>query len=320
MPGSDIHEAVRVAVGACPEFAFLPEAPERGAGASIVGRTAALLADLSVDLQPAGWRLTDAPGIDHRRAASLLREDLDALEEHTQGYAGPLKVQVAGPWTLAAAVELPRGDKVLGDVGARRELAQSLAEGIRGHVAEVRRRVPDAQIVVQVDEPTLPAVLGGSITTASGFHRHRTVDAPVVDQALRWITDAVRESDATPAVHMCASDVPVGLLAGAGFAAIGFDLSHVDTATLDPWAQAFEAGVDLWTGVIPAVDPPSFSDVEHVRRVRDFLSALGFGSAQYAERLTVTPTCGLAGASPAWAAKALAAAQRVASSVAEYAQ
>ena len=97
---------------------------------------------LGADLQPAGWRLTDASGIDHRRARSLLAQDLDTLEELGQGYAGPFKIQVAGPWTLAATVEKPRGDKVLSDHGARRDLAQALAEGLAGHVADVRRRVP----------------------------------------------------------------------------------------------------------------------------------------------------------------------------------
>ncbi|UYM05854.1 uroporphyrinogen decarboxylase/cobalamine-independent methonine synthase family protein [Solicola gregarius] len=317
MPGTNVHEAVRIAVDECSELVFLPELPGRGVTAGMIGRTAALLVGLGVDLQPAGWRLTDASGIDHRRASSLLAEDLDALEEHTQSYEGPLKVQVVGPWTLAAAVERPRGDKVLGDHGARRELAESLAEGLREHVGDVRRRTPDAEIVVQIDEPSLPAVLAGSISTASGFHRHRTIDAPAADQALRWVTDAVRDAGATPVAHVCARDVPIALLAGAGFAACGFDLSYVESGVLDPWAEAFESGVDLWPGVIPTHEPDSpFSDADAVRRLEAFLSALGFGPEQYAGRLTVTPTCGLAGASPSWAGRALAASRKVAAGLA----
>lgn len=313
MPGTDIHEAVKVAVGECPEFAFLPELPERGVIAGMIGRTAALLDGLGVDLQPAGWRLTDAPGIDHRRARSLLREDLDALEEHTQEYVGPLKVQVAGPWTLAASVELPRGDKVLGDHGARRDLAQSLADGVRLHVADLRRRVPGADIVVQVDEPMLPAVLAGAITTASGFHRHRTVDAPVADEALRWVVEAISDADATPVAHVCAADVPIRTLGGVGFAAIGFDFNAIDRAVHDPWAEAFESGVDLWPGVVPTAEPSTpFSVATGVRGVESWYADLGFGPERYAGRLTVTPSCGLAGASPPWAAKALASARRVA--------
>ncbi|MEB0161031.1 hypothetical protein QN405_25765, partial [Pseudomonas sp. AH2 (2023)] len=86
---------------------------------------------LTVDLQPAGWRLVGdgAPGVDHRRTRSLLAQDLDAVKEQAQEWEGPFKTQVAGPWTLAATVEKPRGDRVLSDHGARRDLAESLAEG-----------------------------------------------------------------------------------------------------------------------------------------------------------------------------------------------
>ena len=67
---------------------------------------------------------------------------------------------------------------MLSDHGARRELAQALAEGVATHLADVRRRVPAERVVVQVDEPALPAVLAGSVPTASGFGRHRVVHPP----------------------------------------------------------------------------------------------------------------------------------------------
>ena len=60
----------------------------------------------------------------------MLRSDLDQLEEVVQDYEGPVKIAVAGPWTLAASLEHPRGDKVLPDTGARREVGQSLEQGI----------------------------------------------------------------------------------------------------------------------------------------------------------------------------------------------
>src|SRR5690349_11061106 len=165
-PGDDQHaydEALRVVLGELSGsgIPYVPEVPGRGAIAHMVGRSLAMLDSLGADLQPAGWRLTGSstPGLDQRRAVSLLAQDLDALEEQTQDYEGPLKVQVAGPWTLAAMVEQPRGDRVLADHGARRELAQSLAAGLASHVADVSRRVPGATLVLQVDEPLLPSVL-----------------------------------------------------------------------------------------------------------------------------------------------------------------
>src|SRR4029078_10311502 len=119
-------EAVKLVLGELPELPYLPEVPGRGATATMTGRALAIMAELGADLQPAGWRLTDAPGIDQRRARSLLAQDLGAHEEQAQVYAGPFKLQVAGPWTLAATAERPRGDKLLADFGARRELAQAL--------------------------------------------------------------------------------------------------------------------------------------------------------------------------------------------------
>ena len=145
LPGDDEHayaEAVRIVLGELPDLPHLPELPGRGAIATMTGRALAVMSDLGADLQPAGWRLTDAPGVDHRRARSLLAQDLDTLEEQAQeSERVRFKIQVAGPWTLAATVEKPRGDKVLSDFGARRELAQALAEGLRTHVA---RRTPPA--------------------------------------------------------------------------------------------------------------------------------------------------------------------------------
>ena len=95
----------------------------------MTGRALAVMADLGADLQPAGWRLTDAPGIDHRKGPQPARPGPRRAGGAGAGLPGAFKVQVAGPWTLAAIVERPRGDKVLADFGARRELAQALAEG-----------------------------------------------------------------------------------------------------------------------------------------------------------------------------------------------
>src|SRR5690242_19426754 len=107
------------------------------------------------------------------------------LEEALQDYSGHLKLQVAGPWTLAATVERPRGDKVLADHGARRELAQALAEGVRTQLLDVRRRVTGAgPLLLQDDEPVLGAVLAARIPTASGFGRHRVVHTSELSEHL----------------------------------------------------------------------------------------------------------------------------------------
>lgn len=304
-PGSEAEEyaeAVRVVLGEAPDLPYLPELPERGAEAGMIGRTLATIGDLGFDLQPAGWRLTDTPGIDHRRARSLLAHDLDHLEEQTQDFHGVLKVQLAGPWTLAATVEKPRGDKVLSDHGARRELAQALAEGVAAHLDDVRRRVDAERVVVQLDEPALPAVLAGSIPTASGFGRHRTVHPPEVSEALGWVLE---RAGVEPWVHSCGRDAPWRLLRSAGARGLSGDLSVMGADDLDAFAEALEAGERVALGIVPATDPdpePTEKAVtEHVLRLLD---VLGLDPDTVSDQLVITPACGLAGAAPTWARRA----------------
>jgi len=53
------------------------------------------------------------------------------MEEVLDGYRGPVKIQLCGPWTLAATLELPRTMNVaIADPGAVADLTASLAEGV----------------------------------------------------------------------------------------------------------------------------------------------------------------------------------------------
>jgi len=317
MPGTSYDEALRLVLGELPDLPHLPEVPGRGAQATMTGRALAVLAGLDADLQPAGWRLTGSggsPGVDHRRARSLLAQDLDALEEHTQGFEGRLKIQVAGPWTLAATVEKPRGDRVLSDRGARRELAQALAEGLRTHVADVRRRVPGAEVLVQVDEPALPSVLAGQVPTASGLHRHRSVDPPQASAFLEEVFAAVVEAGGVPLAHCCATDVPVGLLVGAGAQGVSVDLGVLAASAYDDVATLLERGAPVLLGVVPSADPePAPTDKQLTEQVLRFLDMLGFDPAAVGASLVVTPSCGLAGATSTYARAAVRQARAVAS-------
>ena len=304
----DFDEAVRVVLGELPDLAYLPEVPGRGIAAGMTGRALAVVSGLGADLQPAGWRLTDAPGVDLRRARSLLAQDLDGFEEQSQGYAATVKVQVAGPWTLAATVERPRGDKVLADSGARRDLAQALAEGLRDHVADVRRRVPEAtRLVVQVDEPALAAVLSASIPTASGFGRHRAVHPPEASEALGWVLAAVAESGAEPWVHTCASGTPLDLLRGAGARGLSVDLDRLSARDHDELGSALESGEAVALGLVASTDPPAHpTDTQVTESAVRWLDMLGLDPEAVGEQLVLTPACGLAGASPDWAQRSLA--------------
>lgn len=316
LPHVDPDEAARVVTGELPDLPHLPELPQRGAGADMIGRTASLLVDLHVDLQPGGWRLTDRPGADERGARALLRADLDALEIATLGYSGPLKLQVTGPLTLAASIERPRGDRALADYGIRRDLAQSLAEGLREHVADVATRVPAAQIVVQFDEPSLPAVLAGAIPTSSGFGRHRAVGSAEGEQLL---AEVVRAAGGLAVVHCCASGVPVRLVQRAGAQAVSLDVGLLTGDVLDELTEAMDDGLALWPGIVPSRRPGSVpSDRELVERLERLFARLGADPARSAEGTVVTPTCGLAGADIDWSREAYRLARDVAREFAEH--
>ena len=295
-PGTRVREALAVVRGELAQGAadgvrpipYLPELPARGPGADMIGRAAHLLVDLPVDLQPQGWRLVDRPGRDAERAASLLAEDLDELAEAFDGYAGPLKVQVAGPWTLAAALWRPLGDRVLGDAGATRDVVDSLTEGIGAYLGRVQALVPGAELVLQVDEPSLPTVLRGRVRSESGYSVLRTPERGEVVPALRQVLD--QRGARTTGVHCCAGDPPVDVLAGSGADFVALDLEQVGRGRFEQVAAAVEGGVRLWAGVDPWSPDPAEPLLRRWQEV-------GLSPAALAE-VGLTPPCGLASAAP----------------------
>ena len=226
-PGTDPVEAARIVANELPELPYLAALPARGPGADPVGRTAALLVDLHVDINPGGWRLVPRPGRDEQRARSLFASDLDALEEIAEAYDGPLKTQVLGPC--------------------------SLAEGVSRHVADVRRRLPRLdRVVVQLDEPFLGDVMAGTIPTASGWGRLRAVEEPVAEEFLRQVLTGAGPG---AGVSCGAAPAPVAVLRRAGAAFAGLDAARLGATDLDELGEALEgAGMGLLVAVVPVAD------------------------------------------------------------------
>ena len=316
MPGTSAHEAARIVAGELPDLLHVVELPARGPGADLIGRTGGLLTSVSSSLgmetTPDGWRFAPGLGRQMRRAASFLGEDLDALEETAQAYRGPVKCQVAGPWTLAASIELPTGERALRDPGACADIADALAEAVALHVADLRRRVPGASaVLVQIDEPGLPAVLEGRIGTASGLSSYRAVDPQVAGRALGLVLDAAAGAGAVAGVHCCARDAPVDLLRTAGARFVSLDITLLDDAADQALGRAWEAGVGILAGTVPSVDAGRLTDASASAPLRAVMNRLGLTDERAVASVAVTPTCGLAGASPAWARAALTACRAV---------
>jgi hypothetical protein len=314
MPGTDPAEATRIVVGEL-GIPHLVELPARGPGADMLGRTLALVADrtgeFAAQTTPTGWRLAGGrsgaePGRAMRLGAAWLAEDADRLEEQLAGAGGRVKLQVAGPWTLAAGLESVRGTRALADAGACADLAGALAEALTGHVADLRRRVPGADVVVQVDEPSLPVVLAGRVRTPSGRGALRVPELPELTTLLATVVAAARGAGAATVVaHCCASSVPFELLSRAGFAGVSVDLSAVGPQADEGLGTWWDRGGLVVLGVAPSVDPVpaggAAGSEAWARTVDALWRRIGFGIADVGARTWLSPACGLAGASPAWA-------------------
>ncbi|GLB66927.1 hypothetical protein [Arthrobacter mangrovi] len=313
-PGTDPAEAARIIRGELgePNLPHLAELPGRGVGSDAVGRTAAMLVELPVDLQPHGWRIVDRPGLDHRRAASALSTDINVLADIIGGEERPgrwLKVQCVGPLSLAAGLYLHNGERVLRDPGARRDVAQSLAAGIVEHLAQVRTAAPGAGLILQLDEPEAARVMAGTIPTASGYRTLRAVAGQEAAQLWRELAEAAAAGGAAQTVVSLPSseEVPFSVADSARLDGFAVPVAGLSTGQWEDIAAAAEAERTVWLGVIGT--DPAAGDVPQVKAIVDSVlrpwQQLGLPLARL-HQVRLVPAGGLAGLSPEHARQVLA--------------
>lgn len=319
-PGTAPREAAEVVVGELADaLAHIVELPARGVGADLLGRAGALLVDVAIDTVPRGYRIAARPGAVTRRAVSLLDEDMDALEEawETAGLRGGgrvVKVQAPGPITLAAGLELGNGHRAITDPGAVRDLAASLAEGVAAHRAALARRL-DTPVVVQFDEPSLAAALGGQLTGVTALSPVAALDEAV---AVALLDTCVATVGADVLLHSGAPSLPWELLQRSAIGGISVDAGTLRAEDLDGVAAFVESGRTVVLGVVPATPPPRRPSAEEVAAaVVAVTDRLGFGRSALRDRIGVTPACGLASATPQWARTAIELAHKAADAFAE---
>ena len=146
----------------------------------------------------------------------------------------------------------------------------------------------------------------------------RYVDGALAEETLRQVIAAA--GDGPVVVHCCAAGVPFGLLRRAGAAAVSFDAGLLTERDDEAIGEAVEGGLALFAGVVPAtgVTPAALSDpAGTVRGVRTLWRRLGLSLERLADTVAITPACGLAGASPAYARAALGHCVRAARSLAD---
>ena len=139
--------------------------------------------------------------------------------------------------------------------------------------------------------------------TSSGFATLRAPQPQLVAEHLRTVLDG---HDRT-VVHCCAAHPPVGLLRRAGAGALSLDATLLTESDDDALAEAVEQGAGLLLGCVPAVDAPVAPVDAVLAPVRRLWRRTGLRPELLPSTVVVTPTCGLAGASAAYARTALAA-------------
>ncbi|MGO4453140.1 hypothetical protein [Arthrobacter sp. RAF14] len=261
-PGTDPLEADRALRGelGAPHAAPLAELPSRGVGSDATGRSAALLAGLAVDVQPHGWRLGEAGSADHRRAVAALATDLQVLADVAgveEAPPGPLKLQLRGPITLAGSLYLHHGERVISDHGARRDVAQALAEGVLDHVAAARRAVPGAEVAVVVEEPLVTEALTGTIPTASGYRTLRSIPGEEVTASWRLLVEALRSAGAAEvAISVPGVEAPLDRIVQAGADGVGLRTAILTTRQWERLAGLIEGGLSVWAECVPLTVAP----------------------------------------------------------------
>ena len=166
LPGASIIAAADIVVGETGDLRQLPILPARGV--DVVGLTTGILPGINVDPGPRSWALSARPQLRTRRMWDRVEADLDQCEQAWGTRIDAVKIQVAGPWTLSASIELSNGHRALTDAGALRDLTESLIAGIQEYSADVRARF-DTEVYVQLDEPLLAQVRDGSLPGTSQF-------------------------------------------------------------------------------------------------------------------------------------------------------
>ncbi|MHA2788755.1 methionine synthase [Corynebacterium sp. S7] len=172
LPGTSLSQAADIVISESP-LPHVPQLPDRGLGSDLIGRTASLL-PIHVDRGARSWRVTPRPQILTKRSSDQMQRDLDFLEEAWAGRTDKIKVQLAGPWTLAADIEMPNGHRIITDPGALKDMTEALLETARSHIADVASRF-DAEVTLQLDEPRLPEIIAGQLKGTTDYETIKAV-------------------------------------------------------------------------------------------------------------------------------------------------
>jgi hypothetical protein len=285
LPHFDPGEAVEFVLRHAPRLPFAPSLPARSRREGIISQAATGIAGIDVDEDGALFidhvRVDpDAPLADTSFSGDAfvgLRAFLTAIVDRS----GPIKVSLTGPVTLGVALHAAGLARDL----AFRVSAAAVQQRAKAMVDLVARRVPQADVIAFVDEPSLASC------TDAGFPIGPVEAVDLVSSAL-----AALENRATTALHCCGrADWRLVLQAGPQVLSLPTDAGVEQS----PGAVAdfLDRGGWLAWGAVPT-DRPIGSTVERLWRQLsvlwcDLVSG-GCEPSRLRTQSLITPACGLA--------------------------
>lgn len=259
LPGTSVFEAANIIQGETGQLLHLPQLPARGLGADHIGRSIGLLEALNVARGPRSWMMSTRPSRLSHRTLDFINSDLDSCEEVWGTSLETIKIQVVGPWTLGARIELNNGHRVLTDRGAMRDLTEALIEGINRHKSEVARRFR-AEVKVQIDEPDLATLIDGKLEGTSTFDTIAPVRVPDINERLHRVFSEIEGSNYLNITGQLPNwEVARG--AGAGAGTVQVSMNQVSgNEHLDGFGETLTSGIRLGLGI---TDPQDVVDEFH---------------------------------------------------------
>lgn len=284
LPHYDPSEAVEFVLRHNARLPAAPSLPARSRREGMIAQAASGIAgievgdhgELTIDDRSIDPEVPIDPGFGGDAFVGL-RAFLTAVADRT----GPVKVSVTGPATLAVALHAAGLDVQL----AIRVAGAAVGQRARSLVSYVQQRVPQAQVVVFVDEPCLASLM------EPGFPI-----APV--QAVDLVSGALASTEpvAITGLHCCAS-ADWKLVMQTGPNILSFPVgSGIETAG-GTVADFLDRGGWLAWGAVPT-ERPLGSTVDRLwRRMSETWTELvgqGCDPTLLRVQAMVTPSCGLA--------------------------
>ena len=236
-----------------------------------VAITGGWLRDIHLDAGPRSWRLSSRPQQATRQLWDAVARELDLLESLWTAAPRQIKVQLTGPLSLSASVELSSGHLALSDSAARRDIAEAVAHAAEDYRQEVSRRW-QASVVVQLSEPLLPKILAGDIAGTSDFDPIAPLPLERAVEELSWV-----EPD------WVATPTPVWQLPGQLLTPLS-GLHH--NADLDALAAVLDSGASI-TALCPL--GPEADPGQQLQQLVALIDQLGLAHSVLREQVDIAP-------------------------------